>query len=181
MYGSMYSLYFMRRTWHSRKSLPLRSQIFDYSKDKWNPSSYVQKLTAHRATLSSLSPTHVYDLVNGALSPPSSIRAIIVGGGALAGELHEKAVALGWPLLKSYGLTETCSQVATALDSHPAAELQILSHVDLMTNEEGFIRVRGSSLLTGFVHGNDPERRFIDPKVEGWYTTQDRELWREER
>lgn len=159
---------------HARAQLS-GSSVFDFSEKKWDPVQYVKLLRQYKIAFSSLTPTHVYDIVSRNLLPPKSLRAIVVGGGMCPEKLHDKGLALGWPLLKSYGMTEICSQIATA--SSPDAKgshLTLLKHVDLRFNREDFIEIKSDALLTGFVHGNDPEKKFIDPKVEGWYTTQDK-------
>ncbi|MBO9667514.1 MAG: AMP-binding protein, partial [Bdellovibrio sp.] len=119
---------------------------------KWDPEFFYQTVLAEKCTLSALVPTQVYDLVERNYSCPSHLRAIVVGGGALDGALFDRARALGWPLLPSYGMTETASQIATAsLQSlqnleYPAIEL--LSHADARTNAEGFLEVTSLSLFT---------------------------------
>jgi O-succinylbenzoic acid--CoA ligase len=158
---------------HARAFLS-ESPVFDFSKEKWLPENYVNRLNEFGISHSSLTPTHVYDLVLRCLSAPKTLKAIIVGGGVLSKELHERAFALGWPLLTSYGMTEMGSQIATAKEPFPNAPLEILPHVEVKFNDDGFMVVKSEALLTGFVHGDDLQRRFIDPKVNGWYTTQDR-------
>jgi len=44
---------------------------------------------------------------------PSSLKAVMLGGGPSAQALHERAIARGVPLFSTYGMTETCSQIAT--------------------------------------------------------------------
>ena len=44
---------------------------------------------------------------------PSSLKAVMLGGGPSARALHDLAIERGVPLYSTYGLTETCSQVAT--------------------------------------------------------------------
>jgi O-succinylbenzoic acid--CoA ligase len=46
-------------------------------------------------------------------SYPSSLRAMLVGGGPVLPSLLEQALSLGLPALATYGLTETASQVVT--------------------------------------------------------------------
>lgn len=46
-------------------------------------------------------------------APPPSLKAVLVGGGPLSSDLAQRAVDTGWPLYATYGMTETCSQVAT--------------------------------------------------------------------
>lgn len=53
---------------------------------------------------------------------PSSIKAVMLGGGPSPRALHERAIERGVPLFSSYGLTETCSQVATGRRAAGEAE-----------------------------------------------------------
>jgi len=49
---------------------------------------------------------------------PSSLKAAMLGGGPSAQALRDAAIARGVPLYATYGLTETCSQVATGALEH---------------------------------------------------------------
>jgi O-succinylbenzoic acid--CoA ligase len=127
-----------------------------------------QRFAADREmTLASLVPAQVSDLVQSGLQAPANLRAIVVGGGALDSELYREGRALGWPLLPSYGMTETCSQAATATLASP--ELVLLDHLEARTDPDGRLAFRGASLLTGY----GTEHGFIDPKVDGWLVTED--------
>ena len=44
---------------------------------------------------------------------PASLKAVMLGGGPSPRALHDRAIARGVPLYSTYGMTETCSQVAT--------------------------------------------------------------------
>jgi len=68
----------------------------------------------HRVTLASLVPTQLEALVERGWRPPAHLRAILVGGAAAPAALIERALALGLPVLTTYGMTETFGQVATA-------------------------------------------------------------------
>lgn len=125
-----------------------------------------REFAAMNMSLASLVPAQVRDLVQGRLTAPQRLRAIVVGGGALDEELYREARELGWPLLPSYGLTECCSQVATAMLESP--ELVLLDHFEARV-EEGRLAFRGEALLTGYA----TERGFVDPKVDGWFITED--------
>jgi O-succinylbenzoic acid--CoA ligase len=52
-------------------------------------------------------------LLEDAADPPASLKAVLLGGGPSAQALRDAALARGLPLFVTYGLTETCSQVAT--------------------------------------------------------------------
>ena len=143
-----------------------QSQVVEYTQ-KWDPVTYYQIMIAEKISLSSLVPTQVFDLVKHQLKAPATVRAILVGGGRLDDGVYQAAIALGWPLLPSYGMTECCSQIATATFHSPA--LTILPHVKIKLDEASRICVQSPSLLTYSLS----EGGLIDPKVEGWLTTQD--------
>jgi len=148
----------------------------------WSARSFVARAEETDATLSSLVPAQVYDLVRESLRAPPSLRAVVVGGGALPETLHAQARALGWPLLPSYGATECASQIATAalasLEEGRFPPLRLLPHVEAVTDPEGFLRIRSPALFIGYAVSPDPEGAesvaLIDPKEEGWWTTEDR-------
>jgi len=130
----------------------------------WDASSFVELCDRERVTLASLVPAQVRDLVG--TRAPASLRAIVVGGGSLAPELYEAGRAEGWRLLPSYGMTETASQVATAMLAGP--ELVLLDHAEARV-DEGRLAVRSEALLTGYATDDG----FFDPKVDGWFVTPD--------
>ncbi len=142
----------------------------------WDAAQFVLRAGECGATLSALVPTQVHDIVRFALRCPPRLRAVIVGGGALDESLRTAAAGLGWPLLLSYGLTEAASQVATALPDAPDASwLPLLGHVEARIEDDGVLSLRGSSLLTGWMHFSaEGVAQWEDPKSGGWYRTSDR-------
>jgi len=144
---------------------------------KWDPLFFVAQITRSCATISSLVPTHVYDLVKAGCKAPRSLRAIVVGGASLDKTLFEKAKSLGWPLLPSYGMSECSSQVATASFDFQWDEekplLSVLPHVSVSIDANQHICLSGSSLLTGYIRQSHQGCFFIDPKKEGVLITSD--------
>ncbi len=144
--------------------------------ESWDAEAFCRLVESVGATLSALVPTQVFDLLQLKRRAPASLKAIVIGGSALSEELYQSARELGWPLLPSYGMTECCSQIATAaLDSWRRSEraLQILSHVEARTGESHILEVRSPALMTGFAQIINGEMIWSDPKVDGWYRTQD--------
>lgn len=128
-------------------------------------------------TLLSLVPTQIFDLVTAGCVAPAGLRAVMLGGAALDSRLYRQARQLSWPLLPSYGMTETCSNIATAplasLADNTVPTLRVLDHAEVRLEADGRLSVSSASLLTGYwqrVAGRD---HFTDPKIEGWYTSQD--------
>lgn len=147
--------------------------------DRWDAEHFYQVLLSESCTLSALVPTQVYDLVSLDLKAPASLRAIVVGGGALDGVLYQKARQLGWPVLPSYGMTETASQIATASleslqgDTYPA--MGLLKHAKVRQNDGGYLEVWAESLFTVYAQNTDSGAKAWNPKTsDGWFTTEDR-------
>jgi len=150
------------------------AKVFAF-RGKWDPRKFSEAVLANKITLTSLVPTQVHDLVSAGLTAPQSLRAAVIGGGALSPELYKRARELGWPVLPSYGLTECCSQVATAaLDSglqYPP--LKILSHVKVDLREQR-IFIKSESLCRWLAVGRaDGQFTLEDPLREGWFATED--------
>ena len=156
---------------------------FHHWQDRWSPHEFASHCTGHRITLTSLVPTQLHDLVQARLEAPAHLRAIVVGGGALARETGLRALELGWPVLQSYGMTETASQVATEPLEHLRAgfdpdSLEVLPCLELATAEDGALIVRGKSLAAGYAVKRDNAWHWepIDP-TQGLRTRDRVQLW----
>lgn len=154
------------------------SSVVDLTENPWSPLEFTQSCQSQQITLSSLVPTQVFDLVSLQLRAPESVRAIVVGGAALSPELYRRARALGWRLLPSFGMTEFCSQIATAdllsltQTEFPKA-LKILSHVQLKIADNGCLAVDGASKFTGFAQEISGEKKWSQAPL-GAFVTSDR-------
>jgi O-succinylbenzoic acid--CoA ligase len=150
---------------------------YDLMQHNWDPSRYCDFLCHHNATLTSLVPAQVYDLVKLEKKAPEALRAIIVGGGILSEEIYTKAIQLGWKLLPSYGLTECASQVATVSPNDrltfPFPKATLLPHIQAYINSTGRLTLKSPSLLTLYAIKNENGVEFIDPKKDGWFETDD--------
>ncbi len=71
------------------------------------------------ATLVSVVPTQLKRLIEADRRPPPALRAMLVGGGPLSVELQREALSRGWPVLATYGLTETASMVCCVRPGDP--------------------------------------------------------------
>ena len=109
----------------------------------WKPMGFYKALQETKASLTSLVPTQVFDLVEAELKCPPGLRLALVGGGALSPELYKKAHFLKWPLAPCYGMTETSALIAGAnlasLQSENLPEMELLPHVKL--------HIQGKSLI----------------------------------
>ncbi len=147
---------------------------------RWDAAECMRLLEAERVTLTSLVPTQVHDLVAGGWRAPGTLRAVLVGGGALQEELWREAAALGWPLLPSYGMTEAGSTIAAAV--YPAVAGGSMPVMELLDGWEarreettGCLELRGPSLCEGYVQADGGDWTFMPAlDADGWFSTQDR-------
>ncbi|NJL26167.1 MAG: AMP-binding protein, partial [Calothrix sp. SM1_5_4] len=156
-----------------------RGREFLFYAGKWDANAFHAQAERERATLTSLVPTQVHDLVRLSLRAPVSLRAIVVGGGTLDPGLYGRARDLGWPVLPSYGLTECGSQVATAglesLRSSGYPALKVLSHVEVELRESR-VCLR-SAALCRWIATLDVTGEFRLSGGGDWFCTEDLAEW----
>jgi o-succinylbenzoate---CoA ligase len=93
--------------------------------------------------------------------PLDRLRTVLVGGAAITSALTERALAAGVPFVRSYGMTEMCG--GCVYDGRP------LDGVEVATDEDGVIRLRGPMRASGYLE-TAASAAFTD---DGWFTTDD--------
>jgi O-succinylbenzoic acid--CoA ligase len=119
----------------------------------------------------------VLDVANGAPYPPT-VRAVLLGGGAVPPELVVRARAAELPVLPTYGLTETCSQVTTtalgeAVPVGSAGRALPGTRVCIANAEAdgvGEILVSGPTVMAGYLGRPDASSEAL---CDGWLHTGD--------
>ncbi len=130
------------------------------------------------ATLSALTPVHLSDLVKHNRQSPPSLRGVLIGGGSMPPGLADKALDLGWPIWPTYGMTETCSQIATCTDPESARSgwADVLPGWQVKS-EDGAFSVRGDALFSAYVTRDLSTGNWIANQPfdkDGWFETNDR-------
>jgi O-succinylbenzoic acid--CoA ligase len=112
----------------------------------------------------------------------ANIRVLLLGGAAAAPELLRRALAAGFPICPTYGLTEATSQVATAAPPSdtsrpspmlplPGVEVRIVAgERDLPAGAPGEIAIRGPVVMKRYLHDADATARALQS---GWLLTGD--------
>lgn len=120
--------------------------------DAWtrDGSGFLAAIDEAGATLASLTPTHLWDLVRVRAKSPASLRGLFLGGGRIDPALVSQATDLGWPVWPTYGMTETASQVATSVAGDPEW-LPLLPIWEGRVDGEGRLRLKGEALCEGTV------------------------------
>lgn len=158
-----------------------KASVFDFKKShpgKWDARIFFSFLKEKKGSLLALVPTQLFDLVDLGYEAPSSLRAVIVGGDALSTHLYKRAIALKWPILPSYGMTECGSQIATASlkswETNEYPQLKLLPHLS-GSQKNGVLQFSGGSLFTTYAYIENERKKieFIDPKKNGIFLTED--------
>ena len=125
-----------------------------YAND-FEPREIKDVLEAGEVTIASLVPTMLVRLREAGLERARNVKGILLGGGPIPADLLDWAEAAGLPVMPTYGMTETCSQIATAAPGERLA--RPLPGVELEIADDGEILVRGPMVAR-----------------EGWHRTGDR-------
>lgn len=113
---------------------------------------------------------------------PATLRGLLVGGDAAPPGLLADARALGAPVLPTYGMTEACSQVATASPADaalpdgscgrplPGVKVTVVDEAGrpLPPGEVGEVVVRGTIVARGYY--DDPKATAAAFRPEGFHT-----------
>lgn len=118
-------------------------------------------------TMASVVPTMLRRVLDVDRRRFDGLKAVLVGGGPIPPGLLEEAWERGIPALPTYGMTETCAQVATLRPgSPPAYRAHLLPGLEARTSQDGRISVRGPQVFTGYLG----EESVL---VDGWFLTGD--------
>ena len=120
-----------------------------------------------RVTMASVVPTMLQRMLGVNPGPYRGLKAVLVGGGPIPDGLLGRAQAAGLPVLPTYGMTETCGQVATLRPGSPIEKkAHPLPGVELTVGGDGRIAVRGPQLSPGYL--GEPARG-----ADEWFVTGD--------
>jgi len=112
----------------------------------------VDDLYKHQVSHISLVPAMLAQLLDLARAPPRSLQVVLVGGAPLEPSLANRALAAGWPVWVTYGMTETASMLAArrlgTQDDNPRQLGRPLPGFELRIVDE-VIEVRGAAVHHG--------------------------------
>ena len=152
---------------------------------KFDEQEVLEAIATEKVTLISLVPTMLSRLLQYPQAENlQKLRGILLGGAPANSELIEHCLQLNLPIMPTYGMTETASQITTLAVNEvklkqgssglPLFGNQIrivpIDHglEDLPTSEIGEILVRGASVMSGYL--NENKNNVIE---DGWLHTGD--------
>lgn len=136
----------------------------------------VLALPPERRRYSSLVPTQLHRVVTGVEEGDPTVRdavraldAVLIGGGRLAPELAERAIAAGVPFVRTYGASETAS--GCVYDGVPLAGVD----VRLVSGE---VQIAGPMLAEEYIgEAARTAAAFVEETGRRWYRTGDAGQW----
>ncbi len=132
--------------------------------------SLEETISKHSITHLSVVATQLKRMIQN-LEKLQTLKAILVGGGQVSGDLIRDATILNLPIYKTYGMSEMSSQITTTSENASQEELRtsgkILKYREIEIADDNEILVRGEVLCKQYLNGN----MHIDS--DGWFHTGD--------
>lgn len=127
----------------------------------------IEVVESQSASHISVVPTMLRQLLQGRgdKQSPTTLKALVVGGASIDASLLNRALSLGYPIVLTYGMTETCSQVTTTpvglVKQKPGTVGAPIDGLEIKIGEDREIWVRGPTVLDD------------STDEEGWFATGD--------
>lgn len=125
----------------------------------------------NKVTHLSLVPTQIYEIVQKKWDAPAYLQTVFVGGATLDLALAEQAEALGWPLVQTFGMTETASMIAVKKNIHDEY-FEALPGVEIQS-EDGRLKIKSNSNASYILKLNLQTQELISEKLSPWVLTND--------
>lgn len=124
--------------------------------DGFDPEAVLRDLHDRRVTHVSLVPPMLAQLLDAGVPPPLTLRHALVGGAALNEPLLARALAAGWPVATTWGMTETCAMATVAGQPLPGVRVR--------TAASGVLEIATPARMAGYLG---------EPDAGEWFTTSD--------
>ncbi len=108
-------------------------------------------LAENKITVLSLVPAQLHDIVQLGLHCPEQIKVVFLGGGSVSEDLWNQAKELNWPIVQTFGMTETASMIAYKNDFNSA--FKVLPDVSIESVNQ-HLKISCDSLADFFMFKN---------------------------
>lgn len=143
-----------------------RAKVIDFH-EKWNVGNFLKAISDLQ--ICSVVPLQCYDLVQNKIPAPKSLKYLIVGGDYLPQSIHQGLIDLNWPVLRTYGMTEVCSQLATEKEVSKDLKLIPLNIHELII-KENILGIKSPALFTGEFRFAEDQFNYIPQTSEVFMT-----------
>ena len=143
--------------------------------ESFDAKTVARDLEGGRISHISLVPAMLAAMLDLGVQPSKRLAAMLIGGAALSPSIARRAEKAGWPVLPSYGMSETASQTATFDRGlafwKPGLAGRILPGLDVRLLPSGRISVKGPMVMVGYA--NKDLRQGDGLSDDGWFETSD--------
>lgn len=118
-----------------------------------------------RVSLASFVPMMLERILDADSAPYQGVRAVLLGGGPIPQRLLDRASARGLPVLPTYGMTESASQIATArLEDGlaPRRKAVAVPGAEIRLGAGGRILVKGPMVSPGYLGEPDRQSEWLE-------------------
>lgn len=133
--------------------------------ERFDPLRIGEDLTRHAVTHLSLVPAMLAKLLEADVRPPATLRVALLGGAALSTALFRQARAVGWPVVPSYGMSETCAVVAlhreAGADWREGDVGRPLPGTRIRLSADGRIEIATLARMTGYLGEPQPSGEWL--------------------
>lgn len=151
----------------------LRAGATAVVREGFDADAVARDLAARGITHVSLVPPMLARLLDAGVQPASTLRCVLVGGAALSLPLFRRAVAAGWPVCPTYGMTESCAQATVflrpSLDEWQEGDVGApLPGVRFDTAPDGTLRIATPARMAGYLGDAAPAPQWLSTRDLGW-------------
>ncbi|WP_277541272.1 class I adenylate-forming enzyme family protein [Haloarcula laminariae] len=142
---------------------------------EFDPAATAEAMAERSVTGVSLVPTMCKRLLDAGWEPTDALRFVLLGGGPASADLVDRCERRGVPVCPTYGMTETSSQIATALPgtafAHGGTVGQPLVNTTVTVladgepaepGQRGELVVSGPTVTTGYLDDGETAAAFSD-------------------
>lgn len=121
----------------------------------FSPEGFLSEVESMKVTLASIVPTMLVQILKTfpERKAPATLRALLLGGASASDAWLARARAAAWPVIATYGMTETASNVTTTPYAERYSGVVGSGRVNKFAEvrvENGHILVRGPMRMTGY-------------------------------
>lgn len=149
----------------SWNSLMLKEDSID-GVDHYNFETWIIK---NKISFISMVPAQIFDLIQKKIKAPEVIKKVFIGASALNSTLKDQAVQLNWPIIETYGMTETSSMIAIKEEDY----FKLLPGVEIKLNNE-LLAINCNSLFTATIQKKSGQVIMKSRLEDSWFQTEDR-------
>lgn len=125
----------------------------------------------NKITHLSLVPTQLFEILQSEVRCPACLKYVFIGGAHLSIHIAEKAEALGWPIIQTFGMTETASMIAVKNSVH-SDYFELLPGIEIKSIDQKMCIRSNSNAMMSAKYIRDTENFEIEHFNE-WLQTQD--------